>query len=478
MKLTVDKIAAVTGGVAVRRGRGECELAGTDSRNIEAGKLFVPIVGERFDGHDYISAALDRGAAGFLFSKEKLNRRDAAKKADEKNAVAVEVADTLDALGELAKAVRDSIEGLKVVAITGSTGKSTTKEMTASILGGSRRLAKNEGNLNNLVGLPITFFGMPEELDIAVVEMGTNTPGEIARLSYIAGPDAACVTNVGPVHLEGLRSIEGVAREKGALPEALNEDGIFAVNCDDPYVRDMAQKTGAKPICYGLGNERLPGCGEFVTAEDIRAGEDFSTFVLNTGEGFAQTIVAAPGMHNVLNALAAAALARAMGEKSDAIAEGLQNWKSMSMRSEVRKIAGKITVLVDCYNSNPASLKAAMDMFENFNGRRVAVVGDMLELGDYTEEAHMKAGETAADAGVELLVAVGRWAEISRKGFINKIDYNADALVAKDADEVVEMLLKRIKKGDVLLVKGSRLLKLETVVDAISARWDDEGEGD
>ncbi len=467
MKLSVEHIIAATGGEIIERGPAAFAGVGTDSRTIERGRLFVPIVGERFDGHNFVQAALERGATGFVFSPEKLPVERAADFAKDHRAAAVAVKDTLKALGDMARFVRESIPGLRVAAVTGSTGKSTVKEMVAAILSESMRVAKSEGNLNNLVGLPLTLLALSEPLDAAVLEMGTNSPGEIARLAEIAGPDVGCVTNVGPVHLEGLRSVKGVAREKGDLARAIKPGGIFVANCDDSFVRAMVSETRADLICYGLDDRRIAGCREFVAACEINAGAESTEMTLVIGGSELRVTVGAPGRHNVLNALAAAAVATAMGSTPDEITRGFDKWRPMGMRGEIRKLNKNVTVLVDCYNSNPVSLDAALTLPAKYPGRRVAVIGDMLELGDYAEEAHKKAGENAAEAGVKMLVAVGDWAQTIKKGFIERAASDAEVAVAKDAEQAASLMMEKLRDGDTILVKGSRLLHLETVVEAI-----------
>jgi len=467
MKLTIEQISAATGGAIIARGAGVCEGVSTDSRTIEPNMFFVPIVGERFDGHEFIRAALERDAAGFVFSPERVSVKEAAKFTEAHASAAVATPDTLKALGDMARFARDSIKDLRVVAITGSNGKSTTKEMTAAILSESMRVARNEGNLNNLIGLPLTLLALSGELDAAVLEMGTNSRGEIARLAEIARPNVGCVTNVGPVHLEGLGSVEGVAREKGALARAIEPGGVFAQNCDDEFTSAMAGETRAELICYGMKDRPKTDCREFITARDIKIEEEEIEMLLVVGADEARIKIAAPGKHNAINALAAAALARAMGSALDEIKSGLQKWRPLKMRGEVLKTKGGITILVDCYNSNPAGLNAALSVLAGYTGRRIAIVGDMLELGDYAEQAHRNAGTAVAEAGVEVLIAVGEWAEMFKKGFVEKMPENAQVAVAKDASEAAEITMEKLKKGDVVLVKASRLLHLEEVVEAI-----------
>ncbi len=467
MRLTVEQIQSATGGKIIVHGAGFCDGVSTDSRTVAEGELFVPVAGARFNGHDFIEKALERKAAGFAFSNTKLDKEKAAGMAAERKAMAVSVEDTLKALGDLALFVRNSIAGLKVVAITGSTGKSTTKEMLAAILSRSRKTLKNEGNLNNLVGVPLTLFRLEEDTEAAVVELGANAPGEIAELARITNPDAGCVTNVGRAHLEGLGSLDGVSLEKGALAEALGERAFFAVNCDDEFVAKMADKTGARIICFGLNSEPLKKCEEFITAEVTSTGPVKAQMTLVAGEQRVGLQLCSPGMHNVMNALAAASLARAVGASMEEIARGLVEYEPMPMRSETLKAGRGITVLIDCYNSNPSGLEAALELFSGFPGRLVAVLGDMLEMGSYAREAHVRAGEMAAERGVEILVAVGEWAEHMKLAYEDKAGASAKALTAPDASRASELILKNLRDGDSILVKGSRKVGLEAVVEAV-----------
>lgn len=478
MKLTVDQITDAAKGALLQRGPDSCSGVSTDSRTIESGRLFIPLVGDKFDGHDYIEQSLNRGAAGFMFSKEKIASEKAVALASAHKAFAIAVENTLEALGELARFARNSIRGLRVAAITGSTGKSTTKEMTAAILSQSMRVAKNEGNLNNLIGLPRTLLDLPEEIDAAVVEMGTNMPGEIARLAEIANPDVACVTNVGPVHLEGLGTIEGVAGEKGSLPASLSNDKKFAVNCDDPYVAKMAKRTNAGLVCYGVKGRYPSNCIEAVTAFDMRTREEFSKMTLVSGGEMIEVRISAPGIHNAINALAAASICRAMNIPVSQIAQGLEKWRPMKMRNEIKRLPGGITVIVDCYNSNPTSLSAALSMLDAFSGRKIAVIGDMLELGKYSEQAHFEAGQAAAKSGAAILVAVGDWAQVMKAGFEKAAPIPTEAVVVKDAEKAAIFLSGTLKEKDVVLLKGSRKLHLETIVESLVNRMSDNKGGD
>jgi len=467
MRLTLDRIQSATGGKIIAGGRGCCEGVSTDSRTVATGELFVPIVGERFDGHDFIEDALERKAGGFVFSPERIDRVKAAQIAAAHEAMAVSVGDTLRALGDLALSVRNSVAGLKVIAVTGSTGKSTTKEMTAAILSLGRKTLKNEGNLNNLVGVPLTLLKLEEDTEAAVVELGTNRPGEIRELARIAAPDAACVTNVGMAHLEGLGSLEGVALEKGALAESLGENARFAVNCDDRFVLEMARRTRAGIICFGLRSVPPDDCGEFITAREIKEETDNVEMTLVAGEHRVRVKLSSPGVHNVMNALAAASLAKAVGASMDDIARGLASYNPLPMRGETLKLARGITLLVDCYNSNPSGLDAALELFSRFPGRQVAVLGDMLEMGFHARKAHRRAGEMAAKRGVKLLVAVGEWAGEVKEAFENEAPSSATALTAGDSSHAGRIILENLRDGDSIMVKGSRKVGLEAVVEAV-----------
>lgn len=479
MKFTIEQVAAATTGKVVSQGKGVFAGIGADSRRIGAGELFVPLRGPNFDGHDYISAALDHGAGGFIFEEAAMKKKAAKELAAAKGAAAVAVRDSLYALGELARSARERFPDLSVVAITGSAGKSTTKEMVATILAQSGKVLKNEGNMNNRVGLPMTLFGLTDRVEYLVVELGTNEPGEIERLAEIARPQVACVTNVGPVHLEGLGNIEGVAKEKGALPKALTKKDVFAANLDDPYVMGMAGNTRARIIAYGLPGKNLSlktmvpsdlRCEEAVSARGVKTDVNGSSFVLVTSEGDATIDLPVPGKHNVINALAAAAIARALDKKIGEIVNGIERFKPLPMRTQVRLLEKDVVVIEDCYNSNPISVAAALDLLTQNAKRTIAVLGEMRELGDAAESAHEHLGGLAALRGVDVLITLGEHAAITVKGF-QRNNKKGRAFVVKNAEEAGRKVSELLEPADRVLLKASRLVRLEDAFPIIEEKW-------
>jgi len=428
-----------------------------DSRTIREGELFIAIRGDRFDGHDFVAEAFRKGACGALVDRSALETRYASL-GGRPNIYPVE--DTLLSLQELSLMHRKKFP-VPLAAVTGSNGKTTTKEMLAAILLRKGPVLKNEGNLNNHIGVPLTLLKLGPPHRAAVIELGMSNFGEIELLTRLAQPDVGVITNIGPAHLEFLRNTDGVARAKGELLETMRSDGVAVLNVDDKYFEMLRARYAGKIVSFGID-----GASD-VRAADIRqslAGTDFTMHA----EGKAFTVrLAAAGRHNVSNALAAAAAAVALGMTAEAVQAGLEEFRPVTMRSEVREVRG-VTVLADCYNANPASMAAAITMLASLrNGgkRIIAVLGDMLELGEGAAAAHRAVGSAAAAAGVDLLILLGAQqkhvAEGARAGGMS-----ADrALLAGDAVRAATLLRERARPGDTVLLKGSRGMKMEKVLE-------------
>jgi UDP-N-acetylmuramoyl-tripeptide--D-alanyl-D-alanine ligase len=435
-----------------------------DSRNLGVGEAFVAIRGHRLDGHQFLAEAAGRGASCLVVHS--LPDDVPA------NVPLVLVEDTTRALGLLGAWHRSRF-AIPVVAVTGSNGKTTTKELIAAVLGTHWRVLKPAASFNNQWGLPLTLLRLTAEHEAVVVEIGTNQPGEIAALAAIAQPTVGVVTTVAAVHTEFLGSIAGVYQEKAALPRAVGPEGWVALNADDPRVAGMARETRAHVVTYG----RAPGAR-------VRAvGEVLAPSIPEVGDGLAFTLevdgerravrLRLSGRHNVGNALAAAAVGVALGLDLDDIARGLGEAEAVAGRCVWRR-AGQVLILDDTYNANPVSMQAALETAaarraaEPAPRRLVAVLGDMLELGPTAEEAHRELGRAAAAAGADEVVGVGRWAllavEAARAAGV------PDAQHVTTFEDTVAHLLKRLAPGDVVLVKGSRGMRMERVVDALLAR--------
>ncbi|HEX2932422.1 MAG TPA: UDP-N-acetylmuramoyl-tripeptide--D-alanyl-D-alanine ligase, partial [Candidatus Binatia bacterium] len=382
------------------------------------------------------------------------------------SATAIRVRDTLSALGDLAHYRRTRLSP-KVLAITGSNGKTTTKEMIFAILeeatlGGKPlrgKVLKTEGNFNNLVGLPLTLLRLRKADKIAVVELGTNRPGEIRRLAAIAAPDLGIITSVAAAHLEGLSSIAGVAREKGALFQNVRPDGAIAVNLDDPWTRKLAAKFTGKKITYGRHGR--------VRARAWRMdGTSGMRFKLHAGRQSCNVRLNYIGQHNLSNALGATALALCAGAKLSAVQRGLAKARPFSMRMQSEKWRG-IGVINDAYNANPASMKAALQTLSEIAcpGDRIAVLGDMFELGKFSAKAHRQLGETAAKIRLDYLYLLGNQAAQVRKGALRGGMKKERIVVGKDHADLARQLHGRVKQGDWLLFKGSRGMKMEKIIE-------------
>jgi len=434
---------------------------GTDSRKIGPGELFVALKGPNFDGHDFVPQAFKAGAAAAVIA-------DSARAVRGKPCLLVP--DTLKALGDLAGFVRRR-RPLKVAALTGSNGKTTTKEMLLRIIGRRYNTLATQGNLNNLVGLPLTLFRLRDEHQAAVLEMGMNRPGEIARLTQIVDPDVGLVTNVGPAHLEGLKDLDGVARAKGELYAWLRRDAVAVVNLDDPLAAGTASVFPGRRLTFGF---KPPA---EVRARGLRRrGLTGTAFDLVTPEGTTPIRFALLGRHNVTNALAAAGAALALGLSLDDIRAGLEGFRPFPGRFELKRLPGPVYLIDDTYNANPASTLAALKVLVDLKGkgRAVAVLGDMLELGSVAEKEHEALGRTAARLGLDLLLAVGPLAQTMAEAARKQAGAPTEILWFLDASQAAEALVRRIKAYDRILVKGSRGMRMERVVHFLTG----EGRGD
>jgi UDP-N-acetylmuramoyl-tripeptide--D-alanyl-D-alanine ligase len=428
----------------------------TDSRTVGAGDLFLALTGELFDGHEFIGDAVRKGATGIIVSRRPESMPPVT---------VVMVPDTLLALGDLAAYRRSLLPNLQVLAITGSSGKTSVKEMTSAILASKFTILKTQGNFNNLVGLPLSLLPVGYNHDVAVLEMGMNHLGEIARLTEIADPDLACITNIQEAHLAGLGSIDGVAKAKGELYAGLKSWGKLVVNRDDRRVWKLARRCPQEKILFGCHSEA------FIRATHIRnLGEEGMSFTLHVGGEHMRVRLRIFGRHNVMNALAAAALAYGTGMRLPEIAAGLGNFKTYGQRFQVEEIGG-LKVVNDTYNANPGSMLAALEALRGLSrGRRsVVALGDMLELGKHSEAAHRFVGEAVARLGFDYLFTVGEYAstllEAARKAGMPERSLQQFA----DKKELAATLQRlqqaeKLSPGDWLLIKGSRGMQMERVI--------------
>ncbi len=435
-----------------------------DTRTIRQNEVFIALRGPRFNGHDFVADAFNRGAIGAVVSRMEYERRPWERFLD--RCFFIQVDDPLSGLQEMAIWQRGTFD-IPVVGISGSNGKTTTKEMTAAILSRRGPVLKSEGNLNNHIGLPLCLLRLKEGDQAAVVEMGISQPGEMQRLCKMAQPTVAVITNVGPAHLEFLGDLAGVAREKGDLFRAVSEGGIAVINRDDPYLCPWEDHVSEK------WNYAMNGSAD-VTASDVAQDSNTVTFTLHLHRGRGgnvPVILHTVGRHHIYNALAAATVSCALGYRLDEIREGLDLFRPLTLRTEHLVLNG-VHVLLDAYNANPASMKAALEMLASYRpedrkaGRKVALLGDMLELGESAPFWHVELGKWAGNFGVDRLICVGRWAEQVAEGA--RLSGMTQDAISTCPDVETVCLSGLLFPGDHLLIKGSRGMKMERILSALS----------
>jgi UDP-N-acetylmuramoyl-tripeptide--D-alanyl-D-alanine ligase len=451
LALTADDLVRLTGGRLLARSDRPIRGGAVDSRLIEPGQVFVALPGERTDGHAFVADAIARGASAVLVTRP---TSDPATLGD---VTVVRVADPLAALGAIAAGWRRRFHPI-VVGITGSIAKTSTKEAVATVLGARYRTMRNEGNQNNEVGLPLTLLRLGPDDEAAVLEMGMYVGGEIADLARIARPRIGVVTAVQPVHLSRIGSLEAIQAAKGELLEALPPDGAAILNADDPIVVRMGARSAARAVTYGFADDADVG------AEAVEsAGMDGMRFVLRADGTRRAMTIPTLGRLSVHNALAAAAVARVAGLSFDQIATGLAAGWTAPHRVQLVRL-GAVTIVDDTYNASPRSVVAALDLLTGLPGRRGAILGEMLELGDLSLEGHRLVGEAAARS-VDWLVVVGRGAAgIADGARAAGLDRSRVVQVA-DIDAASAAVPPRLRDGDVVLVKASRGIGLDRLVD-------------
>jgi UDP-N-acetylmuramoyl-tripeptide--D-alanyl-D-alanine ligase len=453
--LTVSQIAQFAGAL-LSSGDGIVVVnkVSTDSRTIKPGELFVALRGENFEGHDFVEASAKAGATGALVDLNWAGNVPS-------NFALLRATDTLQAYQTLAANYRRSLV-LKVLAITGSNGKTSTKDFVASVLARRFRVTKTEGNFNNHVGLPRTILEATSKDEVAVWEIGMNHPGEIAALSKIAVPDAAIITNIGVAHIEFMGSREAIATEKGALAEAVEPQGTVILNADDPFSEGIAARTRAKVVLAGT-------TGGAVRAIEIRQSAEGSEFTIIEGAHRCRAQLPVAGSHMVQNALLAVAAGRAFGLSIEECAAGLAAAPLTRARLQIREIGG-VQFLDDSYNANPDSMKAALRTLVELDaeGKRIAVLGEMRELGTESERGHREVGETVATLGVDQLITIGDAAELIAEGA--RIGGLEKVLSARTTGEAAKLLGEIAEPGDLVLIKGSRAARTEEVFEQFGSQ--------
>jgi UDP-N-acetylmuramoyl-tripeptide--D-alanyl-D-alanine ligase len=446
---TINDIAIATGGRIIGLATGEVTAVSTDSRTVAPGQLFVPLHGERFDGHAYIHEVAGKGVTVILAEEQWLKEHTIPEAV-----TCIAVKNGLSALGDLAADWRRRFD-IPVIAVTGSNGKTTVKEMLATILEQTGSGLRTAGNLNNLIGLPQMIFQLKPEHRWAVLEMGMSEPGEIDRLATIALPRVGIVLNALPAHLQSMGTVEAVAAAKGELLHRISDGGLAVVNADDPRVASLSQNASARRISFGIDR------GEVRAKEIESLGLEGQRFLLVTPLGEATVQLKACGRHNVYNALAATA---ALLEKVDlaTIVSGLEAFTPYKGRFQIEQLNG-ITIIDDSYNANPASTKAALETLAQIapRGHRIAVLGDMLELGEQEADAHKGVGAVAGRNVDRLYLTGERMTKYALEGAL-LVDMPAEAICCcKDHLDIAGRLHQAMKEGDVFLFKGSRGMTME-----------------
>lgn len=456
MLSTKDVLEAIEGRLISGNPAAEFSDVSTDTRKIGKGSLFIAIKGPNFDGHDFISAAAEKGAAGAVVSRDISPHPfplPLGERAGE-GFIIIKVKDTVKALGDIAGFHRARFD-IPVIALTGSNGKTTTKEMLALILSAEYNVLKNEGTENNFIGIPQTLLKLDKGHDMAVVELGTNHFGEIAYLSDIVQPNCGMIINIGPSHLEFFGSVENVLKEKLDLLKRIGEDGSAIVNGDDDGLVRGAKKMCEEVVTFGL-NE---GC-DFMAGR-IHESDCGINFALNDTYLVRLKML---GRHNVYNALAAIAAGSLYGIGPDSASKALENFVLPKLRMEYEKCDG-IEFIFDCYNSNPASLRSAIETLRDMKAgnRKVVIAGDMLELGPSGQELHREIGRFAASAGIDLFVSVGPLSRYILEGAQEEGIGGKSLLHFENSVEAAKALKDILRKGDLVLVKGSRGMKMEGI---------------
>ncbi len=459
-QMDVDAVIEATRGTLIRRGsRSAFEGVCTDSRGRVEEALFIPLTGEHFDGHDFLREAIAGGAEGVLVAESEAGRcREIPG-----GVTVIAVDDTLKALGDIAHWWRRCFTS-PVIAVTGSSGKTTTKEMIAAIGNRSMTMVKSRGNYNNLVGLPLSLLGMRACHEAAVFELGSNRPGEIARLAEIVEPDVAVITNVGPAHLAGFGSIEAIREEKGHIFRSMKPAGTAVINRDDEHIRILEDRWRGKSLTFGI-HEQAAVRGERIFSRGER-GVSFTLKIGGLARGIDMTTL---GRHNVYNALAAAACCWSLGISYEDISEGLKEFSQVSGRMTLYRLENGGALVDDSYNANPASVKEALQTLSDLRerGESIVVLGDMLELGDEAPQRHEEVGRFVAATGVHALFARGAFARSVAEGAYRGGMEKDQVFVSLSPEDVLEKLSAFSHRDLWILVKGSRGMRMDVYVDAI-----------
>lgn len=425
----------------------------TDSRKVVQDNLFIPLVGEKYDGHDYIEQCINSGATVCLTEKQIPQINSCA---------AVLVKDTAKALRDIATWHRNKYN-IPVVGITGSVGKTSTKDMIACVLAKQYEVLKTQGNFNNEIGLPLTILNLNDSHEIAVIEMGMSGFGEISRLTAIAQPRIAVITNIGVSHIEKLGSQQGILKAKLEILEGLQPGGLVVLNGDDPLLRGLNGKVGFKTVYYGMNPEL-----DYAAQDYMSLGEAGTQFNIKLGEKTYKVAIPVPGVHNVYNALAAIAVGIEMNIPMNVIINGIAKYSPGNMRQNIITHNG-IKIINDAYNASPQSMQAAINVLEELctKTRGIAILGDMLEMGDMAKELHYSVGSFIKDKKIDYLITVGKEAKNIMQAVIDSDNKTIKLQHFESNNDALDYILSIIERGDFILIKGSRGMKMELIADGI-----------
>lgn len=450
--LSLGALAEMSGGSLIQGCPADL-VAGVskDTRALTGGELYVALKGDNFNGHDFVQQAETNGATGVLVSQLTADTETLS-------GAVIHVKDTLEALQELARNYRQTLSGFRVIGVTGSNGKTSSKDFIASILKQDHRVSATLGNLNNHIGLPLTILATEADDAVGVWEMGMSHPGEIELLAQIAAPDIGVITNVGVAHLEHMKSREAIAGEKGMLAESLPSGGYLIMPEADDFTAAIRQRTQAEVVTVGIGSGDLRAENLVETS----AGTKFQ--IIDDDELVAEAEIVVPGRHMVLNALLATAAARVVGVEWSRIVSGLKNARLTGGRLQLSQLNG-IEILDDSYNANPDSMLAALQTLKILpcEGRRCAALGEMAELGEQAESAHRALADEVERAGLDVLVTVGELPALIAEGLKGSIEVQQ----CVDCDQAGSFLKQYLRAGDLLLVKGSRSAGMEKVIERL-----------
>lgn len=449
LELNLQEIVEATKGDLLKEAYvKEIKSVSTDTRKIEEGTMFIALKGENFNGNDYVLDAFNKGAKVAIVDEVKcdLNKLD-------ENVALIKVCDTRKALMDLAKFYREKL-GLKVIGITGSAGKTSTKDLVAAVLSDKYKVFKTKGNFNNEIGLPLMILELDSTYDVAILEMGMRGLGQIRELAEIASPNLGIITNIGISHIEILKTRENILKAKMEIATFFNKDNTLVVCGNDDFLGALPEAE-YKIVKTGVGENFKIG------AKDIVLEELSSKFTVYDGEREEEFSLDMPGEHNISNLMLGIAIAKELGVSFEEIKRGLNKIEATSMRLELIKKEG-FSILNDCYNSSPVAVKSAIDVMKKIEGsRKIAVLGTMRELGHKSEEAHEEIGRYAKENGIDKILCFGDFSENIKKG------YGDGCTLYEDKGELIKDLLSEIRLGDIILVKASRSLKFEEITKAL-----------